>query len=147
MSHVQYSQRFGPQSAYVEAFISAMRDLTAVEVGEVIAARTLEWDAERYDARDVALFAARDAGRDGVWEGSLVAAWHATVAGGWGDSPGDVWCAGWVPAVQALVVLDLVGWRGLTWEHIDVLVGPCRVVPRLAGVIEAAIADVSGSHS
>lgn len=51
--------------------------------------------------------------------------------------------AAWVAAgeaTRALVVADLVGQYGLTREHLDVLTGPARVVPRLASIIDVALA-------
>lgn len=99
------SGRFGPQTAHVEAFINAIRDLTGAEAENINRA----WSTE--------------------WEGLRGAAWSAE------------WDAAW-DAVYALAVADRAGHHGLTRERLDALVGPCRTVPRLAAIIDAALADI-----
>ena len=126
------SGRFGPQTAHVEAFISAIRDLTDAEAENINRA----WYAERSDAWYDAWYDARYAARYAAWSAERSAERSAA------------WYAAWYAAryaardtAQALVVADLVGQYGLTREHLDTLVGPCRTVPRLAAIIDAALAD------
>ena len=42
-------------------------------------------------------------------------------------------------ATRALIVADLVGQYGLTRDHLDILTGPARTIPRLSTIIDRAL--------
>ncbi len=107
--------RYGPQTAQVEALLERARNLTDKETEALrdawdarAAARAAAWVAawaawaawDAWDARDAR--AAWDAGREAVWAAR--------------------------DAVLALVVRDLIGQHGFTQEHYDTLVEPWETV-------------------
>ena len=77
---------------------------------------------------------------DTAWGAVPEAAWR--VAGSAAEGVARRSAARGVPldAVLALVVADLVGQHGLTSEHLCVLTAPARTIPRLAAIIDAALA-------
>ena len=77
---------------------------------------------------------------DTAWGAVPEAAWR--VAGSAAEGVARRSAARGVPldAVLALVVADLVGQHGLTRDHLDVLTAPARTIPRLASIIDAALA-------
>ena len=102
------SDRFGPNTAQVEAFLGVLRGLS----GEQVETARADWDA----ARDADWYAARDAARDAARGPALVAARAA--------ARDTVWDAVWGPAwdaAVALVVRDLI-----SQEHFDTLTAPMR---------------------
>ena len=136
----QPSGRFGPQTAHVEAFLVAVRGLTEAESESIAAARKSAWGAAWAAARKSAWGAAWAAARVAAWD----AAWYAASAAARDAARYAAWDAPLVAArnaALALVVADLVGQYGLTRAHLDTLVAPCRTVPRLAKIIDAALAD------
>ena len=111
------SERYGPQTAEIEALLERIRNLTDDEAQEF-------W---------VARYAARYAARAAVWA-ALGAAWYAAMASedaaryaAWNAVPVTVWAAA-RDAVVALAVRDLIGQHGFTQEHYDILVGPWESV-------------------
>lgn len=113
---------FGPQGEAVAAVIDRAARLTLHEVHALSAA----WYAARDAAGDAAWDAAGDAARAAARAARAAArdaAWAAA-----GDAAGDAAGATAREAALALVVADLVGQRGLTQQHIDLLLAPWRAV-------------------
>ena len=106
------SDRFGPNTAQVEAFLRVVRGLSDEQVETARAA----WAAASAAVRD----AVRDAARDAAWD----AAWYADRAGAWAA---DRYAARYAAsdaasaAAVALVVRDLI-----SPEQFDVLTAPMR---------------------
>ena len=102
------SDRFGPNTAQVEAFLRVVRGLSDEQVETARAA----WAA--------ASAAVRDAARDAAWD----AAWYADRAGAWAA---DRYAARYADryaasdAAVALVVRDLI-----SQEHFNTLTAPMR---------------------
>ena len=106
------SDRFGPNTAQVEAFLRVLRGLS----GEQIETARADWDA----ASDAAWAAARDA----AWDAARDADWYAARAAARAAARDTVWDAVWGPAwdaAVALVVRDLI-----SQEHFDTLTAPMR---------------------
>ena len=112
-----------PHGEVISVLIDELHTLTDSEARDMATAWSAtpedEWHAAWFAARGAELVASRDAAGN-------AAAW-ATVR----DAEWD--------AVLALVVADLAGQRGLTREHLGVLTGPARAVPRLAEIINRAL--------
>ena len=99
----ELAERYGPQTAQIEALLERVRNLS----GDETQAFRDAWDA-RDAGRDADRIAARAAATDAAWD----TAWDTARAVAW---------AAW-DAVLALVVRDLVGQHGFTQEHYDTLV-------------------------
>ena len=106
------SDRFGPNTAQVEAFLRVVRALSDEQVETARAA----WVADRDAAVDAARDAAVDAARVAAWDAARGAAWYAVWVTAWDAARGPAW-----GAVLALVVRDLI-----SPEHFDVLTAPMR---------------------
>ena len=127
-----------PHGDEINALLDALRDLTGAEVKTLAAA----W------------VAALDATSDAPWNAAWGAAWDATL-----DATLDAVRAAALDAARAatldagrvavrgaaqggalaLVVADLVGRHGLTRDHLDILTGPARTIPRLSTIIDRAL--------
>ena len=103
-----------PHGEAIDALLDTLHDLTDAEVEAMSAA----WFA--------ASFAAWYAARDAAWDAAL----GATLVSARGTAQ---------DAALALAVADLVGQHGLTREHLDVLTGPARTIPRLAKIIDRVL--------
>ena len=123
-----------PAADAINALLDELRDLTDVEAR----AMDVAWSAVRgASGRGDARAAAR---RAAAWGASrrgavLGVAWRDA----WESAPGSTQYAAGDTAL-ALGVADLVGQYGLTRAHLDTLTGPARVVPRLAEIIDVALA-------
>ena len=109
----EVAERYGPQTAQIEALLDRVLNLTDKEAQELQAA----WAADRNAAARVAVW---DAAWD-AWDAARPAAWYAA----W-----DAWVvrdAIW-DAMQALLVRDLIDQHGFTQEHYDMLVAPWESV-------------------
>ena len=124
----------GPQEEVLAEFLDALRDLTDAEAEALAAARGAAGGAAWGAARVTPWRAAGEAARDAAWDAVPVAAGGAVQAVAW-----DAARAAARDAARALVVADLVGQYGLTRDHLDILTGPARAVPRLVAVIDRAL--------
>ena len=111
------SDRYGPQTAQIDALLVWGRTLTEKEVEALRDAWETAW-ANRGTR------AAWAAGRSAARTAGRIAAW-APVS--WAAGSSKDWLAAG-DAVQALVVRDLIGQHGFTQEHFDTLVGPWESV-------------------
>jgi hypothetical protein len=110
------SEKYGPNTAQVEAYLAILPTLTA---GQWVAARDAAWVVRRarVAAWDAAWDAARDASRDASWDATRDAAWVAARDAAWVVRRArDA-----ARAAEALVVRDLI-----TPEHFDTLTAPMR---------------------
>jgi hypothetical protein len=111
VSDVDLAVTIGPQWEQVVALVRRAAVLTADEAERLAAA----WTA----ALEVGGYAARDAARPAVWytarRNARYAAWTTALEVG-GYAARD--------AAEALVVRDLIGRRGFTQAHYDLLTGP-----------------------
>lgn len=94
---------FGPQGAYVAALLDRAVRITADEAKRLSAAWDAAWDAAGYAAGYAAWYAAGSAAWDAAWYAASYAA-------------------------RALVTRDLIGQRGYTQQHYDLLTGSWRSV-------------------
>ena len=130
-----------PHGGAIGELLDALRDLTDAEVTAMDTmwsvsrgatwedAMNAAWDAAgaRCAASDAARVAVRVAVGDAAGRAAASRAARYAVRVAVGD------------AVLALVVADLVGQYGLTREHLDILTGSARAVPRLAKIIDRAL--------
>ena len=128
------AEKTTPLEGALAEFLNALRDLTDDEVEALAAAYAAPRDAAQVAAWCAAWDAARSAAPDAAWRAAWDAMWGAAL---------NAARAAVRDAALALVVADLVGQHGLTREHLDVLAGPARVVPRLATIIDRALSTES----
>ena len=120
----EVAERYGPQTAQIEALLDRVRNLSGDEKEALRDAWTARADA-RADALEAwvaAWTAARVAGRAATWDAAWYAAWVVRTDA-WDAAPDAV-----RHAMQALLVRDLIGQNGFTQEHYDTLVGPWESV-------------------
>lgn len=110
---------FGPQWRQIVALVRRTAVLTPDEIDRLCAAR----DTAVIAARDAAVFTARTSTREAAWNTARISAWSSA----WNAARSLAWSAAW-DAVSALCVRDLIGQRGFTQEHYDVLTTPWRTV-------------------
>ena len=108
-------ETFGPSCRMVIAVIRRSAILTAAEAKDLAAALGAAWAAARAAAWGAAWAAARAAARGGARDAAWAAARGAAWAAVWAAARAAAWAA---------VVSDLVGYHGLTQEHVDTLMAP-----------------------
>ena len=120
-----------PHAAAITALLDELGDLTDAEAKAMAAAR-LATRAAAPVAEWGAAWRVMWTAADGARRGMTRVAVRDTALAIAGPAARD--------AALALVVADLVGQHGLTRDHLDVLTAPARTIPRLAAIIDAALA-------
>ena len=130
------NDKYGPQTAEVEALFERANTLTVNEVSALRSAQGVAqgvaqgtawgvaWNVAWSAARNAAWNDARNAARGTAWNAARNAAWNAAVDAAWGtawSTAQGVARDAARNAAGALVVRDLIGQHGFTQEHYNLL--------------------------
>lgn len=122
---------FGPQWEQIVALVRRAAVLTTDELKRLSAARATAQDDAQDDAQDASQYIARRAARYNAWYTAWAAACGAAQDHAQYDAQYDDWYDGWYNAQDAvraaargLVIRDLIGQRGFTQQHYDLLTQP-----------------------
>ncbi len=104
------TQKYGPQTAEIEALVERIKTITLEQVRNLTEAHSPSWSREAHDARDTAL--------SKQWATKRESAWSMK----WESALSTAWMTVW-DAILALTVRDLI-----TTEQFDILYAPWKSV-------------------